>query len=242
VCLGSFHGGHSLLQSTRVRPKNDGATDNSRNRPNHYRRIEPDCSDDYCEDQSSCGSHGGFCNKDELPTTLYYIGELLNVGFDVQDLFVQVTVVIHAKSTLSSPDPRVQNEIKPIDFSLWWVATSVDRPAVPAQAASLMPAATPPDLMPSATTADASMYPKRLDGSVHPKQGLRERFSTPKAHSLAKVEFATIRLRLIKSGARVIETVSRIRPPSLPLAQRPLRISARRPSKRFRASCAGSVA
>jgi hypothetical protein len=31
------------------------------------------------------------------------------VGFDVQDLFVQVTVVIHAKSTLSSPDPRVQN-------------------------------------------------------------------------------------------------------------------------------------
>jgi hypothetical protein len=42
------------------------------------------------------------------------------VGFDVQDSFVQVTVVIHVKSTLSSPDPRVhmriQKEIKPIDF------------------------------------------------------------------------------------------------------------------------------
>jgi len=74
-----------------------------------------------------------------------FIGELLNVSFDVQDFFVQVTVVIHVKSTLSSPDPRVhmriQNEIKPIDFSLWCVcpATSVDRPAATAQAASLTP-------------------------------------------------------------------------------------------------------
>jgi hypothetical protein len=31
---------------------------------------------------------------------LYNVGELLNVDFDVQDLFVQVTVVIHLKSTL----------------------------------------------------------------------------------------------------------------------------------------------
>jgi hypothetical protein len=31
---------------------------------------------------------------------LYDVGELLNVGFDVQDLFVQVTVVIHLKSTV----------------------------------------------------------------------------------------------------------------------------------------------
>ena len=29
------------------------------------------------------------------------------MGFDVQDFFVQVTVVIHVKSTLSSPDPWV---------------------------------------------------------------------------------------------------------------------------------------
>src|SRR5246127_3975042 len=62
-----------------------------------------------------------------------------NVGFDVQDSFVQVTVVIHVKSTLSSPDPRVhmriQKEIKPIDFSPWCVcpATSVDRPAATAR-------------------------------------------------------------------------------------------------------------
>jgi hypothetical protein len=67
------------------------------------------------------------------------------VGFDVQDFFVQVTVVIHVKSTLSSPDPRVhlrvQKEIKPIDFSLWRVcpATSVDCPTATAQAASLTP-------------------------------------------------------------------------------------------------------
>jgi len=34
-------------------------------------------------------------DKNELPTALYNIGELLNVGFDVQDFFVQVTVIIH---------------------------------------------------------------------------------------------------------------------------------------------------
>src|SRR5262249_52270049 len=38
--------------------------------------------------------------KNDLPTPLYNVGELLDVGFDVQDLFVQVTVVIHLKSTL----------------------------------------------------------------------------------------------------------------------------------------------
>ena len=38
---------------------------------------------------------------------------------------------------------------------------------------------------------------------------LRE--AVPKAHRLARAEFATLRLRLLKLGARVIETVSRIR-------------------------------
>jgi hypothetical protein len=40
------------------------------------------------------------------------VGELLNVGFDVQDLFVQVTVVIHLKSTLPRQinDQRRQRE------------------------------------------------------------------------------------------------------------------------------------
>jgi len=37
------------------------------------------------------------------------------------------------------------------------------------------------------------------------------RDAIPKAHALAKAEFATVRLRLIKLGARVIETASRIR-------------------------------
>ena len=37
------------------------------------------------------------------------------------------------------------------------------------------------------------------------------RDAIPKAHALAKPEFAAIRLRLIKLGARVIETASRIR-------------------------------
>ena len=35
--------------------------------------------------------------------------------------------------------------------------------------------------------------------------------AVPTAHHLAKAEFATLRLRLLKLGARVIETVSRIR-------------------------------
>src|SRR5262249_52471899 len=64
------------------------------------RRIEPDRSDDYCQDQESSGGDGDFCNKNDLPTPLYNVGELLNAGFDVQDLFVQVPVVIHLKSTL----------------------------------------------------------------------------------------------------------------------------------------------
>lgn len=33
----------------------------------------------------------------------------------------------------------------------------------------------------------------------------------PKAHALAKAEFATIRLHLLKLGARVIEATSRVR-------------------------------
>jgi hypothetical protein len=37
------------------------------------------------------------------------------------------------------------------------------------------------------------------------------RAAVPTAHSLAKAEFATLRLRLLKLGARVVETVSRIR-------------------------------
>jgi len=40
---------------------------------------------------------------------------------------------------------------------------------------------------------------------------LTVRDAIPKAHALAKAEFTTIRLRLLKLGARVIETVSRIR-------------------------------
>ena len=40
---------------------------------------------------------------------------------------------------------------------------------------------------------------------------LTVRDAIPKAHGLANAEFATIRLRLLKLGARIIETVSRIR-------------------------------
>lgn len=40
---------------------------------------------------------------------------------------------------------------------------------------------------------------------------LTMRDAIPNARSLAKAEFATIRLRLLKLGARVIETVSRVR-------------------------------
>jgi hypothetical protein len=46
------------------------------------------------------GSHRGFRNKTDLLTALYNVGEVLNLGFDMQDLFVQVAVVIHVQSTL----------------------------------------------------------------------------------------------------------------------------------------------
>jgi len=42
-----------------------------------HEQIEPDCSDDYCHDQGSPGSNGGFWNKNDL-----------------QDLFVLVTVLL----------------------------------------------------------------------------------------------------------------------------------------------------
>ncbi len=40
---------------------------------------------------------------------------------------------------------------------------------------------------------------------------LTVRDAIPKAHALATAKFATLRLRLLKLGARVIETVSRVR-------------------------------
>src|SRR5207302_5558701 len=40
---------------------------------------------------------------------------------------------------------------------------------------------------------------------------LAVRDAIPKAHALAAAEFSTIRLRLLKLGTRVIETVSRVR-------------------------------
>ncbi len=40
---------------------------------------------------------------------------------------------------------------------------------------------------------------------------LSMRDAIPNTHALARAEFATIRLRLIKLGTRVIETTSRIR-------------------------------
>ena len=40
---------------------------------------------------------------------------------------------------------------------------------------------------------------------------LTVRDAIPKTHALAKAEFTTIRLRLLKLGARVIETASRVR-------------------------------
>jgi hypothetical protein len=40
---------------------------------------------------------------------------------------------------------------------------------------------------------------------------LTVRDAIPNFHALANAEFATIRLRLLKLGARVIETVSRVR-------------------------------
>lgn len=40
---------------------------------------------------------------------------------------------------------------------------------------------------------------------------LTVRDAIPKAHALAKAEFATIRLRLLKLGARIVETTARVR-------------------------------
>lgn len=40
---------------------------------------------------------------------------------------------------------------------------------------------------------------------------LTVRDAIPKTHALAKAEFATIRLRLLKLGARIVETAARIR-------------------------------
>jgi ABC-type glutathione transport system ATPase component len=40
---------------------------------------------------------------------------------------------------------------------------------------------------------------------------LTVRDAVPKTHHLARAEFATLRLQLLKLGARVIETVSRVR-------------------------------
>jgi hypothetical protein len=40
---------------------------------------------------------------------------------------------------------------------------------------------------------------------------LAVRDAIPKTHALAKAEFATIRLRLVKDAARVTETASRVR-------------------------------
>jgi hypothetical protein len=40
---------------------------------------------------------------------------------------------------------------------------------------------------------------------------LAVRDTIPKAHALATAEFATLRLRLLKLGTRIIETASRVR-------------------------------
>src|SRR5262245_59355850 len=60
ACLTDFDASHTLLQSARVRPKNDHPSDYSCDRPNQDRRIEPDRSDDYCQDQGSSGSDCSF--------------------------------------------------------------------------------------------------------------------------------------------------------------------------------------
>src|SRR5262245_22002509 len=57
VSLGGFNRSCSLLQSTRVRPENDCASDNSRNRPNQDCGIEPDHSENCGQDQRSPGSN-----------------------------------------------------------------------------------------------------------------------------------------------------------------------------------------
>src|SRR5262245_37819602 len=53
VSLGGFNCSCSLLQRTRVRPKSDCASDNSRNRPNQNCWIEPDHSENCGQDQRS---------------------------------------------------------------------------------------------------------------------------------------------------------------------------------------------
>jgi hypothetical protein len=51
---------------------------------------------------------------------------------------------------------------------------------------------------------------------------LAVREAIPKARDLAIAEFATLRLRLIKIAARVIETASRCGSPSPPHVQKPI--------------------
>lgn len=60
VNLGRFNRSCSLRQSTRVRPENDCASDNSRNRPNQDCGIEPYHSENCGQDQHSPGSNASF--------------------------------------------------------------------------------------------------------------------------------------------------------------------------------------
>src|SRR5262249_36135339 len=61
------------------------------------------------------------------PTPLYNVGEVLNAGFDVQDLFVQVTVIIHLKSTL----PRQIHDRRRRPFTVLRQGNRVGRHARP---------------------------------------------------------------------------------------------------------------
>jgi hypothetical protein len=40
------------------------------------------------------------------PATMAALGELLNMTFDMQDLFAKITLIVHVKSILSPADPR----------------------------------------------------------------------------------------------------------------------------------------
>ena len=51
--------------------------------------------------------------------------------------------------------------------------------------------------------------PRSCSRASSPVLAVRE--AIPKAHALAKAEFATIRLRLLKIAARVTESASRVR-------------------------------
>ena len=53
--------------------------------------------------------------------------------------------------------------------------------------------------------------PNILQSGGRPQLMLAVRDAIPKAYALATAEFNTIRLRLLKLGARVVETVSRVR-------------------------------